>query len=323
MSTDLRISVLVEDQFPEFVREEGPKLVAFIKAYYEWMESSGQAADASKNILNYQDIDLTLDKFIEYFNREVMTSLPRNVLADKKLLVKNIQDFYKARGTENAYKLLFRILYDEEIDLFYPGQEILRASDGRWQFEKVLRVTEPTNGNVFALGGQVINGLTTGATAKVDKVLSSLKDGVVVFECYISNISGEFVDSELIENTDGTITGAVVSESGKLKRVVVDQFNSGSGHISGDKVRFVSTSGSGANGQIISVSNTGSILTVTVENEGTSYNRTDNLTLFNLDRAAANAVGYPITTAIVSNPGKYTDTKGFISWNNKIQDSSY
>lgn len=323
MSTDLRVSTLVENQFPEFAREEGPKLVAFIKAYYEWMETTGQVIDASKNILNNQDIDHTVDQFIDYFSREVMCSIPQSVLADKRLLVKNIQDFYKVKGTENSYKLLFRILYNEEIDLYYPGQDILRVSDGRWQFEKILYLSEPTNGNIYDLGGQVITGLTSGATAKVDKVLSSLKNGVIVFECYISNISGNFIDTEIVRNSTGSISGAAVSDSGSIVRVVVDQSRTGTGHLSGDRVSFLSTSGTGANGYVISVSNTGGILAVGVDNRGNDYNRVDTLTIQNLDRVANNAFGYPITTAIVSNPGRYVGTKGFISWNNKIQDSNY
>lgn len=322
MSTDLRVSVLVEDQFPEFVREEGPKLVAFIKAYYEWLETTGQATDVSKNILNYQDIDRTVDKFIDYFSREVMHTIPKSVLSDKRLLVKNIQDFYKSKGTENAYKLLFRILYNEEIELFYPGQEILRVSDGRWSFEKVLRLTDP-NGNIFALGGQIITGVTTGATAKVDKVLSTVQSGIVVYECYISNIIGEFIDNEQVRNNNSSITGITVSDYGKVKSVVLDVSNSGTGHVSGDRITFISASGTGANGFVVDVGGSGEILTVSINNEGTNYKRVDRLTLHNIDRAAANAYAYPVTTAIISNPGRYTDTKGFVSWNNRIQDSRY
>lgn len=36
------ISPFVESQFPSFYREEGPQFIAFVKAYYEWMEGETQ-----------------------------------------------------------------------------------------------------------------------------------------------------------------------------------------------------------------------------------------------------------------------------------------
>ena len=49
MSTDKKISTLVEQQFPQFARDDGPNLVAFVKAYYEWTEQANNAIEVSKN----------------------------------------------------------------------------------------------------------------------------------------------------------------------------------------------------------------------------------------------------------------------------------
>jgi len=46
MATDNKISTLVESQLPAFLLDEGPNLVAFMKAYYEWLETTGQQTDA-------------------------------------------------------------------------------------------------------------------------------------------------------------------------------------------------------------------------------------------------------------------------------------
>ena len=59
MSTDEKISTIVDQQFPFFVRDDGPQLVAFVKAYYEYLEQSNNALEVSKNLLNYKDIDNT------------------------------------------------------------------------------------------------------------------------------------------------------------------------------------------------------------------------------------------------------------------------
>ena len=39
------ISVLIENQFPQFYREQGPVFVEFVKEYYRWMESNTVIAD--------------------------------------------------------------------------------------------------------------------------------------------------------------------------------------------------------------------------------------------------------------------------------------
>ena len=67
MATWEKTSLLIEQQFPDFVRDEGPNLIAFLKAYYEWMEQEGEVVERSQNLANYRDIDNTLDQFIQYF----------------------------------------------------------------------------------------------------------------------------------------------------------------------------------------------------------------------------------------------------------------
>ena len=39
MTTDLRTSILVNRQVPEFIREEYPVFITFLEAYYEYLET--------------------------------------------------------------------------------------------------------------------------------------------------------------------------------------------------------------------------------------------------------------------------------------------
>ena len=66
------ISPLISSQFPSFYQEEGPQFIAFVKAYYEWLESEGQAIAQSRNLFEYRDIDTTLDEFILYFKEKYL-----------------------------------------------------------------------------------------------------------------------------------------------------------------------------------------------------------------------------------------------------------
>ena len=56
MATNEKTSPLVNQQLPQFVIDEGPQLIEFIKAFYEYAEQANNALEVSKNLKNYQTI---------------------------------------------------------------------------------------------------------------------------------------------------------------------------------------------------------------------------------------------------------------------------
>ena len=128
MSEIQHLPALVNRQLPEFVREDYPTFVAFVEAYYEYMV--GQGVDVS----NLKDIDQTMDDFIVYFKNELAVNLPI-VVQDERLLLQHMKEHYLAKGSEGSFKLLFRLLFAKNVELTYPGQQMLIPSDGRWNQE--------------------------------------------------------------------------------------------------------------------------------------------------------------------------------------------
>ena len=268
-----KISNIIEDQLPFFVRGDHPNFTAFIKAYYEWMDQANNAIEVSKSLLDYQDIDKTYDKYFEYFHREIMPTVPRSILADKKKLAKNIKDLYRARGSEQSYRLLFRLLYNEEIDFYYPGNDLLRASDGRWVIEKTIRVGEPQASSITdvksTFQGMEIKGLTSEATARVDNIVSTISAGGLVFELYLLDIVGTFQDGERVSLKDDTTTFvSIVSTEGPLQDVLIQK--GGAFHRADDLVDFTATTGTGANGAITATTDDSAIELVIIDG-GSGY----------------------------------------------------
>jgi hypothetical protein len=122
----LATSTLVPSQVPEFVRSDYPTFIAFVEAYYEYLDSQGL------DLLSTLDLDKTLDNFIQYFKQQLAVSLPKDLHVDERFLLKHIKDQYLAKGSEGSFKLLFRLLYNKNVEVGYPGQQLLRASDGKW-----------------------------------------------------------------------------------------------------------------------------------------------------------------------------------------------
>lgn len=150
-----KISTLVSRQIPEFVREDYPTFVAFVEAYYEWLETQNVDLQAAK------DLDTTLDEFVQFFKKELAYNLP-NIVQDDRFYIERIKDLYLAKGSEASYKLLFKLLYNKEVQLSYPGQQLLRASDGRWN-QDVSLFARVIYGDAEAVVGKIVE-IETGST---------------------------------------------------------------------------------------------------------------------------------------------------------------
>lgn len=135
------ISSLVQSQFPEFVQEDYPALIAFIEAYYRYLELAKNPQDILTNLISYTDIDRTLDEFVSKFEKTYLNGLPPVVAGDKRMFMKHVNDLYNTKGTEESFRLLFRLLFNEEIELYYPKQQMLRTSSGVWVQNNSIMVT--------------------------------------------------------------------------------------------------------------------------------------------------------------------------------------
>ena len=229
--SNLLISPLVTQQLPEFIRGEYPTFVTFIEKYYEWMEQSGNAVKASDEVQYAQNVDLATDYYIEQIKQEFLPYFPESIALDKRKFLKLVNNFYSSKGTPNSLKFLFRALYNEEIEIYYPKDDILKASDGKWVLPLALRIDTNDN-NIFNIEKNLITGLTSKATALVEKVTRSVDRqlGVSYVELYISNVDKIFSTGEIISSTynngivDVTVTGRLI---GSLSEIQIDSNNRG------------------------------------------------------------------------------------------------
>ena len=255
-----KISPLIPKQasIPQFVRENYPQFIAFVKAYYEFLETSGNVIDGIFKVHSYRDIDKTLDEFLKYFYFTLMPNIPTNILADPRKLSKHIKEFYRAKGTEKSYQLLFRILYDEEISFYYPKVDLFKPSSGEWVVNTVIRTT--TFNNTFAWIGQILTGVTSGATAGVENVIQFQIGSNLISEIYLSNIVGTFVLQEKVsvngvqEDTYNLVSGVTITNPGLNYKVndlvnIVDSDGT-------DAIAYIASVSGNQTGRVISAANT-------------------------------------------------------------------
>jgi len=244
-----------------------------------------------QQLLEYADVDNTVYSFLDKFRDSLMESIP-NTLAEgteKRKLIKSIKDLYAAKGTEDAHKLFFRILFNEEAELIYPRDNLIRSSDGEWSTDKVIRIVENGNSDFTSAIGEFITGSTSGATAILITVIKFREGATDIAELSLdeNSIVGDFVEGEIITSTDisrdleiaGTIKGIVTGLS---------VTNRGSYYNIGDTVNIKTGGNNAATARIESIS-PGSVNEILIEDGGTGYTIGDNL-VFNLTGTEGSSV---------------------------------
>ena len=276
-----RISVRVEGQLPDFVKQDHATFVAFLEAYYEYMEQTGKPYEIIGNFKNYFNIDKTVDSFLQYFKKQFGKDVPEAIFANanKPQTLKHLRDFYRSKGSEKSFQFLFRLLYKEEIEFYYPSTDMLRVSDGRYTKDKILRCIDTSGTSaIFDLSGKTITGGTSTATGVVELVLKEMIGTFEVTTIYLSKVVGTFQRAETI--TDGTNTYT-------LDGMVTDYniTNAGNGYVSSTNVP-ISGGGAGAAGAqfLIDTLTTGNVTTATIVSGGTGYTVGDKLTINNTDK---------------------------------------
>ncbi|MFZ4599622.1 MAG: hypothetical protein ACOYNN_13340 [Terrimicrobiaceae bacterium] len=145
--SNLKTSLLVNYQVPEFVQEEHPLFISFLEAYYEYLETKqgsqiNDLTSKSKDLRHLSDVDASIAEFENSFFNSYADLIPRNVEVDKAFLIKHILPLYLAKGNQKSFQLLFRLLFNEEVEVVQPNQNILRASDGKWLIENAFRISQ-------------------------------------------------------------------------------------------------------------------------------------------------------------------------------------
>lgn len=280
MSTHNRISNLVNSQVPFFVRNDHTQFVTFLEKYYEYLEQDTKALDRIKGFFDIQNIDLTDDEFAEHLYATFMKFIPSHVETDKKLMLKHIKDFYRAKGTEKSVRFLMRAIYNAEISFYYPKQDVLKVSDGKWYIQKSIRVADTkingvANTEISGLEKYVstrLLGLTSNTSATVERVERFYEQGAQIDELVLSNIDGTFDSGEtilaLFDDIEQTSNISSTLFSGLINSITVE--NGGTLYEVGDPVIIVSSTGQGACAAVASVT-TGNVASIAVVEGGAGF----------------------------------------------------
>jgi hypothetical protein len=295
MSNTINPSVLIPNQLPEFIRDNPDynTFVAFLQAYYEWMEQANNVVNTSQNLLSYSDIDETSDQFLQYYVNDFLPNFPQETLVDQRKLVKYAKQLYQTKGTLASYKFLFRVLYDSDFDVFYTKDAVLKASAGSWYVPKSLKLST-SDFRFLNIQNYRVFGETTKSIATIENsVISGNK-----IEVFISNIERLFQSGEYIRVVDNNNKDVIIDGNnlrakivGQISQINIDPNNRGSFYAPGYPVVVYggldSPLGIGATA-VVANTTAGGVTSVSVVNGGFGY-RSDPNTIISFSNLNAGA----------------------------------
>jgi len=225
-------------------------------------------------LIENKSFDEGSGQYFEYLKSELNRGIPTITESDRRLVGKKIKDFYSAKSTEDAYRYFFKAVFNDDVIFRFPGDEILRVSDGRFEKTSILRASTtydagegdgPQPVSVFTFLNKTVRGRTSNAVANIIDIRITYLGGVEFAEFTLSLVSGEFTggeevfavdDSTLVTTIYGLVSGFNIT-------------NGGSGYSIGDSVN-ISGNGFEASASVSSI-NSGAIESITIDSVGYGY----------------------------------------------------
>ena len=316
---------------PSGVRESAKDLELILTSYYKWTEEDGQFNKEAKALVDAFDYRTAGDDYLPHFKATLLRLFPNTNRAVLRHLLKFSKIFYKNRGTPESYEFLFKAVWGADVKLTFPGNNILKTSNGIWEQRTLLKLD--TSVVKVPLQNTTLVGTNSLARAFVSDVKSQTD---TTTEIILESISSDFLPDETITiYADNLLT----QKLGKTRVVATlgayNIINPGKGYRAGAIISLdddISSDGSGFKAEIFSVSSDGEINGMIITNPGNNY--LYKLPVMNLKDAFLYDTRLPksdrkaavVELKFVANykePGKYIELKSALSDEFKLHDGDY
>ena len=126
------LRTLVDSAFSEHIKADNPQIVEFMKAFADYLEDENKSGYYINRIDQQRDVSRVSEEFLTNLQQEVGVTVPRSPAADPRVLYTQLVDFYLSRGTPDSIQAFFKLLYGDNVELYFPKDDMLIPSDGKW-----------------------------------------------------------------------------------------------------------------------------------------------------------------------------------------------
>lgn len=229
-----KLSIFLDRMIPPYVRDTYPQFYQFFRSYLQFIESEDVTQDGEKIKFPYRMIsDLRRNFDVDSMEQEFLALTRRNYSAnfppatsiaggyDERQALKSLTKFFKSKGTEDSIKYLFKLFFDEVVQIRYPNDNVLKLSSARFRDVHSLNINIGQDDYIDQFYQRFIiseNGATAFVTNQVgnyDQFTGTDSSGDFIYALRLSEVNGRFLEGErvFILNTetelpyDGIVTG--------------------------------------------------------------------------------------------------------------------
>jgi hypothetical protein len=215
---------IVDDVVPEHISHNYPGLMAAVKSYADFLEHTNNAGHFLNTIDAQRDIDRIEEGLIYQLQKEIGATIPQQFSADPRLLYKRVTEFYRSRGTPDSIRAFFRILFNDDVELYFPKEDMLIPSDGKF-YDRTDDVKAnpdlytPTFTFTLSADGDTISG-------NDDSGRTLIYDNPVIF---VNNtLNTEWQSKVVVNNTTNKLDYSVVFDNELSSGDIIQIYSSGS-----------------------------------------------------------------------------------------------
>ena len=173
------ISSYIDELVPDHVESSFPDLVNFLKTYALYLERQNKSGFYLNALDIQRDIDFVEDELLTELQNEIGIAIPRDFATNPRMFYKRLVEFYKSRGTPESITSFFRMIFDDEVETYFPFVDILNPSDGDWTDQTAAIIADRTA--FTPVNTFTISGTPTVTPANNDANNPALFDDDVVF----------------------------------------------------------------------------------------------------------------------------------------------
>jgi len=336
-------STIVPDQLPEFVGLEHSTFVEFLQEYYRWMEkgtthgaTGAGAIHTSQHLTDNRDPDKNIDVFFDMMRKEFMNAFPEKFAdnVNKRSVLKNIRSFYRAKGSSDSIKFLFKLLFNSVAEIYLPKEDMFRISVGTYNTDDQILLSSSHGASIYECEGLIIqqvnptNPTQKLASANVKKATQYIGEGYNFFALELRNIVGVFdpILPIIVPTETDSVTEKLLPV---IDKITID--DGGQEYAIGDTITMKASRGRGGRGYVSSVSEStisgktgGAITTIDILDSGINFTENDTISV-SIDTKNGNGALIGVSGGGSVHPSRrfYDTTTNLLSSKSKLQDNHY
>lgn len=249
----------IDDNIPNYIKEEYPSLHHLLIEYFKWLETDENFIQLLVDFRENIEVNNQVNPYINIIKNELGWFYDVKLQVDDRTLIKLLRDFYLSRGTEKSFKILFKLLFNEDVEITYPRDRLFKASDNNYIIEhRIITSANNIQDENFKsiLNSDVLSANIKGKESKltlvIDKIIPLILNENYYFIIYVNETTDDFIPDEQVEiSADGIGTFIETVYSSTELNII----NNGRNYKEGEKIKItdhlLSSGGANIIGEIV------------------------------------------------------------------------